>query len=96
MTAFRLNYSMATETNSLQDLLDFLNGLERVRIQYRLSHSREEAIMVEIAVPGERWEVEFFADGELEVERFGVTGEGVVSGNEAREWVKVLFAKYSD
>ena len=35
--------------------------------------------MVEIAVPGERWEVEFFADGTVEVERFvsegGICGE---------------------
>ncbi len=26
--------------------------------------------MVELAIPGERWEVEFFEDGHVEVERF--------------------------
>ncbi len=26
--------------------------------------------MVEVAVPGERWEVEFFADGNVEIEKF--------------------------
>ncbi|HST57689.1 MAG TPA: hypothetical protein VLK84_03305 [Longimicrobium sp.] len=31
--------------------------------------------MVEAAVPGERREVEFFADGHVEVERFITTGE---------------------
>ncbi len=35
--------------------------------------------MVEVAVPGERWEVEFFRDGTVEVEVFrkvgGIVGE---------------------
>ncbi len=35
--------------------------------------------MVLIAVPGQRWEVEFFADGHIEIERFLSTQEGVVS-----------------
>ena len=34
--------------------------------------------MVEAAIPGERWVVEFFADGHVEVERFR-TVEGVSS-----------------
>jgi hypothetical protein len=31
--------------------------------------------MVLVTVPGERWEVEFFADGSIEVERFISNGE---------------------
>ncbi len=30
--------------------------------------------MVILAVPGERWEVEFFQDGTVEIERFVSTG----------------------
>jgi len=30
--------------------------------------------MVNVNVPGERWEVEFFDDGSVEVERFVTTG----------------------
>ena len=53
--------------NPLEKLLAFLAELDRRRIFFRLSRVRPEAIMVEIAVPGERWEVEFLADGQLEV-----------------------------
>jgi hypothetical protein len=39
--------------------------------------------MVNVAVAGERWEVEFFEDGSVEVERFvssgGINGEEVFS-----------------
>lgn len=38
--------------------------------------------MVLIAVPGQRWEVEFFVDGHVEIERFVSTKDGVV--NDAR------------
>ena len=31
---------------------------------------RDEAIIVKVAVPGQRWEVEFSSDGMIEVERF--------------------------
>lgn len=39
--------------------------------------------MVLIAVPGQRWEVEFFEDGQVEVERFvrsgAIGGEDVLA-----------------
>jgi hypothetical protein len=57
--------------NPLENLLAFLAKLDHHKIFYRLSRPRSEAIMVEIAVPGERWEVEFFGDGHLEIEIFG-------------------------
>lgn len=59
---------------ALQKLLDFLMKLQDHKIGYRLSCHRDEAIMVELAVPGERWEIEFFADGSVEVERFRSNG----------------------
>ena len=55
-------------------LLDFLNKLEDNHIYYRLNKVRD-AILVEIAVPGARWEVEFLRDGEIEVEKFISEGE---------------------
>jgi hypothetical protein len=58
------------------NLLSFLNDLRDVKISYRLSHQRDDAIMVEIAVPGERWEVEFLEDGAVEVEVF--TSDGTI------------------
>lgn len=58
----------------MNKLIDFLDRLERNKIYYRLNKIRD-GILVETAVPGERWEVEFFADGEVQVERFITTGE---------------------
>ena len=50
-------------------LLDFLAKLDERKIYYRLSKIRD-SILVEIVVPGQRWEVEFMADGDIEVEKF--------------------------
>ena len=55
----------------METLLAFLVNLEERKISYRLEHNRDDSIMALIAVPGERWEVEFFADGKIEVEVFG-------------------------
>lgn len=51
-------------------LLDFLNRLDKAHIYYTLSHTRPESVMVDIALPGWRWEVEFMADGSVEIERY--------------------------
>lgn len=69
-----------TVTNSL---LDFLNRLEQHRISYHLEHNRADSIMVLVAVPGERWEVEFMQDGQIEVERFA--SDGKIEGEETFE-----------
>ncbi|NRD81103.1 hypothetical protein HPT25_27820 [Bacillus sp. BRMEA1] len=59
----------------MKDLIDFLNNLEEGNIFYKLNKVRKEAIMVEIAVPGQRWEVEFMEDGSVEIEKFISDGE---------------------
>jgi hypothetical protein len=56
-------------------LLTFLRQLEEAKIAYDLRHSRYNAVMVRINVPGERWEVEFLEDDDVEVERFTSNGE---------------------
>jgi hypothetical protein len=55
-------------------LLSFLNELRKGKIHYRLDQFRDDAIMVEVAVPGERWEVEFLDDGTVEAEVFRSDG----------------------
>jgi hypothetical protein len=69
-----------TGASAFQKFLDFLNKLDATKTTYRLSHFREDTVAVELAVPGERWEVEFYADGTVEVERF--RSNGVVSPDE--------------
>ena len=76
--------------NSLTKLLDFLGELKQRKIHFTLEHNRDETIMVMITVPGERWEVEFFANGLVEVEAFRSVG---MKGEE--ELVR-LFRDFSD
>jgi hypothetical protein len=66
--------STASQQTSPPRLLSFLNELRAGKIYYELHQRREDAIMVEIAVPGSRWEVEFLSDGSVEVEVFRSDG----------------------
>ena len=77
-------------TNAFDKLTSFLTDLERREISYTLAHNRDEAIMVNVAAPGERWEVEFVDDGSVEVERF--VSDGQISGD---EMLSQLFARYA-
>src|SRR5215510_8864687 len=72
-------------------LTAFLRSLERGKIHYTLQSCRDEAIMVLVTVPGERWEVEFLADGSVEVERF--ISDGEIYGEDI---LSELFTKYTD
>ncbi len=53
----------------MEKLLRFLEFLEDNEIYYHLNKVSEN-LMVEIAVPGQRWEVEFLPNGEVQVEKF--------------------------
>jgi hypothetical protein len=54
----------------MKKLLQFLTDLEKRNIHYQIEHNRDEFIMVNVAIPGERWEVEFSLKGEVEIEIF--------------------------
>ena len=76
----------------MKKFVDFLEKLEKYKIYYTLDKTREDYIRVNIAVPEERWEVEFAAeDGDIVVERFKSIGD--VEGEEA---IKYLFDNFSD
>ena len=75
----------------MKKLLDFLNSLEDKNIYYKLNKIRNESIMVEVAVQGERWEVEFMDDGTIEIEKFKSDGD-FYDGEE----LKSLFKNFSD
>ena len=72
------------------NLMDFLDKLEESKIYYRLNRIRE-GILVEIVVPGERWEVEFMPEGEVVIEKFKSDSEMY---NESE--LSVLFDEFSD
>jgi len=79
--------------SDLHNLLKFLFALEKHKIAYRLEHNRADAVMVLVSVPGERWEVEFFEGGSVEVERFGGSS-GVESGPEASRLLEQLLVMH--
>lgn len=79
------------KTEKIDGLFEFLQHLEKQGSSYTLGHHREEAIMVTVAVPGERWEVEFLRNGSVEVEKFISNGE--IAGEEV---LSALFTRYSE
>lgn len=72
-------------------LLNFLNQLEEKKIYYKLNKVRTEAVMVEVAVPGQRWEIEFMEDDTIEIEKYISDGD-YYDGRE----IDVLFKEFSD
>ena len=67
---------------NLKNLIKFLDDLDNKNIYYKLNHIRN-SILVEVAIPGERWEVEFLDDGSIEIEKF--ISEGKIYGAEELE-----------
>lgn len=47
--------------------------------------------MIEVAIPGQRWEIEFMENGTIEIEKFISDGK-IYCANE----LEVLFNNYSD
>jgi hypothetical protein len=61
-------------TGVFSGLLAFLRRLDAAHIRYTLRRSRDDAVMVQVAVPGERWEIDFLEDGDIDVEVFRSAG----------------------
>lgn len=66
-------WSVKMNEISVARVCEFLDKLEEKGIYYKLNKVRD-AIMVEVAVPGERWEIEFMCDGQIVTEKFKSTG----------------------
>lgn len=67
--------------NVFHELLAFLQRLKDAKIAHTIRHSRPDAVMVEIVVPGERWEVDFLEDGDIDVEVFR-SADGVFAADD--------------
>jgi hypothetical protein len=59
-----------TGSGTVRRLLALFNRLDLAGVYYKLNHTRPDSVMVDPAVPGWRWEIEFMADGCLEIERY--------------------------
>lgn len=71
-------------------LTTFLKHLEGAHLYYMLASHRDDTIIVLVTVPGERWEIEFFGDGSVEVERFRSNGE--IGGEESLHELLTTYA----
>jgi hypothetical protein len=54
---------------------ELIARLNAARVFYTISSIRDGALLIDAALPGERWEIEVFEDGHVEIERFRSTGE---------------------
>ena len=55
---------------ALSKATEFRRELDRRHVAYEFRIVRDEALMMSVPLPGERWEIEFFDDGRIELERF--------------------------
>lgn len=60
--------------DNLKAFFDLCSELNFLRVPHEIRVVRDNALMVSVAVPGERWEIEFHLDGAIEVERFQSLG----------------------
>jgi hypothetical protein len=79
---------------SFESFFDLCAELDRRHVQYEIKSVRGGALMVQVAVPGERWEVEIFEDGTIEVERF--VSQGVEADPSAQTRLLAFFDGASD
>src|SRR5262245_60200761 len=79
--------------DTYREILALLKRLNDARIAHRMGQSRDDALLIEVDVPGERWEIEFVDyDDEVhvEIERFRSNGR-IYDQSEIEE----LFARFS-
>lgn len=76
---------------TVNDLIDFLRKLEHSKISFTLNRYRNDAIMIIISVPGQRWEIEFMEDGTIEIEKF--FSDGIIYDENV---LNDLFSQFSD
>lgn len=77
--------------NPLGKLMTFLDKLEANAMPYTITRVRDAALLISVAAPGERWEVEFRVDGSVEIERF--RSEGDIADETA---LVELFARFAE
>jgi hypothetical protein len=80
--------------DAYRELLALLKQLKEAKIWYTHRQSRDDAIMIEVNVPGQRWEIEFVDyddEVQIEIERF--VSNGHIDDESA---LVELFANFSD
>jgi hypothetical protein len=78
-------------SDSTHPLYRILAQLEAAKIHFTLTRVRDETVMIEAHVPGRHYEIEVFADGEIEVEVY--KSDGQIGG---QDFVDELLRDYSE
>jgi hypothetical protein len=78
-------------SDSTHQLYQILAKLDAAKIYYTLDKTREETVMILAQVPGRHYEIEVFADGQIEVEIYRSSGD--IGG---QELVDELVRDFSD
>src|SRR5439155_19252181 len=81
-------------SDNLLKVLGLLNRLEQAKIHYNLAHNQEDAITIEVAVPGQRWEIDCYSNGTRAVEIF--KSNGTIGDKTAIDQLLRDFANGSD
>jgi len=61
-------------SNGSSKLFDILREFTAAQISFSLSITREGAVTISAAVPGERWEIDVFESGDVDFEVFQSDG----------------------
>ncbi len=77
--------------NRIDQLGALLERLEHSRISFKIGRTRSDGISVLVTVPGQRWEVDFLSDGDIDVERFLTIGQV-----ESETALDDLFAQFAE
>ncbi len=67
--------------NTQSKLLEVLDRLREAGLHTTLRQDRENAVSIDVVVPGQRWEIDVLDDGSVELEVFRSEG---VTGSEAQ------------
>lgn len=86
-----MNKAALANENELKSLLDLLSRLEAAKIHFTLARNQEDAVSVEVVVPGQRWEIDCYSDGKIDVEIF--RSDGAIRDASA---IDELFHDFSD
>lgn len=62
--------NVSKKNNPMEVLLEYLNELSRLGAAYTIEHDNEQAIMVIVSTFSERWEINFWTDGQIGAEQF--------------------------
>lgn len=74
-----------------EKLLDTIASLQRAKIPYSLAVTRDDAITILATVPGQRWEIDVFRNGSVDLDVFQSEG-----GIQSEERLTELVARFAD